>query len=394
MAIGRTFKEAFQKALRALETGRPGWAIGAAADRRPPRRRYDRDAARRAAPADARADLPGEARARARHVGRRAVRAHGDRSRGSSRRCEELLEAEREYRGARRRRRGRDAAHEAARLLRSPARRRCAARARRRCASGAGRSASGRRTRWSTPAPASSRRRRRISTAATTRRARRRAAAGKSVVILGSGPNRIGQGVEFDYCCVRAVMALREQGYETIMINSNPETVSTDFDTSDKLYFEPLTLEDVLEIVAARAADRRDRAARRPDAAQADARARGGGRDDPRHVARLDRHRGGPSPLRADRARARADAAAERHGDAASRRRSRPRSGSAIRCSCARATCSAAARCRSCYDAPSLRGLLRDRGARVRGAPGAHRPLPRGRVRGATSTRSPTASRS
>ena len=71
----------------------------------------------------------------------------------------------------------------------------------------------------------------------------------RSVVILGSGPNRIGQGVEFDYCCVRAVMALREQGYETIMINSNPETVSTDYDISDKLYFEPLTLEDVLEIV-------------------------------------------------------------------------------------------------------------------------------------------------
>lgn len=71
----------------------------------------------------------------------------------------------------------------------------------------------------------------------------------KKVVILGSGPNRIGQGVEFDYCCVRAVLALREQGYETIMVNSNPETVSTDFDISDKLYFEPLTLEDVLEIV-------------------------------------------------------------------------------------------------------------------------------------------------
>jgi carbamoyl-phosphate synthase large subunit len=71
----------------------------------------------------------------------------------------------------------------------------------------------------------------------------------RSVVILGSGPNRIGQGVEFDYCCVRAVMALRQQGFETIMINSNPETVSTDFDTSDKLYFEPLTFEDVLEIV-------------------------------------------------------------------------------------------------------------------------------------------------
>ena len=71
----------------------------------------------------------------------------------------------------------------------------------------------------------------------------------RSVVILGSGPNRIGQGVEFDYCCVRAVIALRERGFETIMINSNPETVSTDFDTSDKLYFEPLTFEDVLEIV-------------------------------------------------------------------------------------------------------------------------------------------------
>ncbi len=71
----------------------------------------------------------------------------------------------------------------------------------------------------------------------------------EKVVILGSGPNRIGQGIEFDYCCVQAVLALREAGYETIMINSNPETVSTDFDVSDKLYFEPLTLEDVLEVL-------------------------------------------------------------------------------------------------------------------------------------------------
>ncbi len=71
----------------------------------------------------------------------------------------------------------------------------------------------------------------------------------QGVVILGSGPNRIGQGVEFDYCCVRAGLALRELGYKTIMVNSNPETVSTDFDISDKLYFEPLTLEDVLEIM-------------------------------------------------------------------------------------------------------------------------------------------------
>jgi len=71
----------------------------------------------------------------------------------------------------------------------------------------------------------------------------------KKMMILGGGPNRIGQGIEFDYCCVHAVMALKELGYETIMVNSNPETVSTDYDTSDKLYFEPLTLENILDIV-------------------------------------------------------------------------------------------------------------------------------------------------
>ncbi len=71
----------------------------------------------------------------------------------------------------------------------------------------------------------------------------------KKVIILGSGPNRIGQGIEFDYCCVHAVFALRELGYETIMVNCNPETVSTDYDTADRLYFEPLTIEDVLNII-------------------------------------------------------------------------------------------------------------------------------------------------
>ncbi|MFZ6017419.1 MAG: carbamoyl-phosphate synthase large subunit [Nitrospirota bacterium] len=71
----------------------------------------------------------------------------------------------------------------------------------------------------------------------------------KKVVILGSGPNRIGQGIEFDYCCVHAVFALKELGYETIMVNCNPETVSTDYDTADRLYFEPLTIEDVLNII-------------------------------------------------------------------------------------------------------------------------------------------------
>ncbi|PYJ40173.1 MAG: carbamoyl-phosphate synthase large subunit, partial [Verrucomicrobia bacterium] len=76
----------------------------------------------------------------------------------------------------------------------------------------------------------------------------RRESGKRKIIVLGGGPNRIGQGIEFDYCCVHAAFALRELGFETIMVNSNPETVSTDYDTSDKLYFEPLTLEDVLNI--------------------------------------------------------------------------------------------------------------------------------------------------
>src|SRR5690606_11933613 len=71
----------------------------------------------------------------------------------------------------------------------------------------------------------------------------------EKIIVLGGGPNRIGQGIEFDYCCVHAAQAMREDGFETIMLNCNPETVSTDYDTSDRLYFEPLTLEDVLEII-------------------------------------------------------------------------------------------------------------------------------------------------
>ena len=70
----------------------------------------------------------------------------------------------------------------------------------------------------------------------------------KKIMVLGGGPNRIGQGIEFDYCCVHAAFTLRDEGYESIMVNCNPETVSTDYDTSDKLYFEPLTVEDVLSI--------------------------------------------------------------------------------------------------------------------------------------------------
>ncbi len=139
----------------------------------------------------------------------------------------------------------------------------------------------------------------------------------KKVVILGGGPNRIGQGIEFDYCCCHAAFALREAGYETIMVNCNPETVSTDYDTSDRLYFEPLTAEDVLEIIDDRArqrhAARRDRAVRRPDPAQARRGAGARQRSDPRHLARRHRSRRGPQPLQAPARQARPQAAAQRH---------------------------------------------------------------------------------
>ena len=84
---------------------------------------------------------------------------------------------------------------------------------------------------------------------ATSRRCESNPNARKKVVILGSGPNRIGQGIEFDYCCCHAAFALREEGLETVMINCNPETVSTDYDTADRLYFQPLTFEDVMAVI-------------------------------------------------------------------------------------------------------------------------------------------------
>ncbi len=122
---------------------------------------------------------------------------------------------------------------------------------------------------------------------ATRKSARRRPTDRRKIMILGGGPNRIGQGIEFDYCCVHAALALREDGFETIMVNCNPETVSTDYDTSDRLFFEPLTLEDVLGDHREGKAGRRDRAVRRPDAAEAGARAGSSRRADHRHHARM-----------------------------------------------------------------------------------------------------------
>jgi carbamoyl-phosphate synthase large subunit len=137
---------------------------------------------------------------------------------------------------------------------------------------------------------------------AVCRRARRRGAGlrPQKVVILGGGPNRIGQGIEFDYCCVHAAYALAEAGYESIMVNCNPETVSTDYDTSDRLYFEPLTAEDVLEILRAEQAAARCTASSSSSAARRRSSwpTRWSGRHpDPRHLARRNRPRRRPRPL-------------------------------------------------------------------------------------------------
>ena len=119
----------------------------------------------------------------------------------------------------------------------------------------------------------------------------------RKLMILGSGPNRIGQGIEFDYCCCQAAFTLREAGVECIMVNCNPETVSTDYDTSDRLYFEPLTLEDVLHIVRGGAARGRHPPVRRTDAAEARARPRARGGSDPGNDPRQHRRRRGSTPL-------------------------------------------------------------------------------------------------
>ena len=120
------------------------------------------------------------------------------------------------------------------------------------------------------------------------------------IVVLGGGPNRIGQGIEFDYCCVHAAMAMREDGYETIMINCNPETVSTDYDTSDRLYFEPLTYEDVLEIIDLEKPEWGYRAIWRADSIESGAGAGSSGGAYYRHYPGLDRSGRGSRTLSAN----------------------------------------------------------------------------------------------
>jgi carbamoyl-phosphate synthase large subunit len=247
MAIGRTFKEAFQKALRALETGRPGWAIGATpADDR----LTDDDAATlRAALRQPTPERVFQLK-RAMLAGFSVEEIHELSAVDPwfLHQLRELIEAERAYAAL--------GAVESTDLRRM---KRLGFSDRQLAALRGESEGDVRARRWALGVrPAY----KMVDTCAGEfpsatpylygsydEESEAPRSGRKSVVILGSGPNRIGQGVEFDYCCVRAALALRDQGYETIMVNSNPETVSTDFDISDKLYFEPLTLEDVLEIV-------------------------------------------------------------------------------------------------------------------------------------------------
>ena len=211
------------------------------------------------------------------------------------------------------------------------------------------------------------------------RRGRRAAARPNKprVVILGSGPNRIGQGIEFDYCCVHAAQSFRALGYEAVMVNCNPETVSTDYDTSDRLYFEPLDDEEVLAVCERE----------QPEGVVIQfggqtplklARAIEAGRlPGPRDAVRRDRPRRGPRALRRAARRARGSAVRSGGSPPVAARRPRSPTGSATRCWSGRRTCSAGGRCGSATAGTrSLQAFHKDLSGTRAG-----RPLPRERDR-------------
>ncbi len=215
-----------------------------------------------------------------------------------------------------------------------------------------------------------------------------------SVMILGSGPNRIGQGIEFDYCCVHAAMTVRESGRDAVMVNCNPETVSTDYDTSDRLYFEPLTLEDVLGIVEVE----------RPEGVIVQF----GGQTPLKLAAGLERAGVpllGTQPEAIDLAedrgrfgellgRARPQGAAVRHRALARRGAGRAPRRSASRCSCARATCSAGGRWRSSTRRPGSRTTCAGPGSAGSSTSTTPRTAGRRRARSSSTASSRTRSRS
>ena len=243
MAIGRTFQESFQKALRGLEVGVDG--LNEKTTR--PRESSQKNSASRARTAS------GTSATRSRQ-GFTLEEVHelthdrpvvpgadqGDRRHRAVAATTQTLEALDKHAAV---------PAQAEGLLRPPPGQPAARPRQGACASAATRWASARSTSGSTPAPPNSRPTPPTCTRPTRKSAKSNPTDKKKIMVLGGGPNRIGQGIEFDYCCVHAALAMREDGYETIMVNCNPETVSTDYDTSDRLYFESLTLEDVLEIV-------------------------------------------------------------------------------------------------------------------------------------------------
>ena len=398
MAIGRTFAESLQKALRSLETGRLGLNCDPAEHELDAL--ADDELVRAAAVPDPRAPLPGRGRAAPVRVGRAPARGH--RHRPVVPRPDPA-----DRRGARPPRASVGlAAHDAAPTGGTPSASASPTRSSR--TSGTSTEADGARARGSRPACASptrpstrarpsSPRTRRTTTAPTRTRTRSRRSTKPAVVILGSGPNRIGQGVEFDYCCVHAAFALRDAGFETVMVNCNPETVSTDYDTSDRLFFEPLTEEDVLNVCE-----------RLQDATRASSRGvivalggqtplklahvlEAGRHPDARHEPGVDRRGRGPRAVQRAVRPARHPAARRRHRRPTSTTRSRSRTTSATRCSCARRTCSAAARCRSSTTTPTCAarwpssrdtGSLGREGGLSAERPALDRPVPRGRDRG------------
>ena len=165
----------------------------------------------------------------------------------------------------------------------------------------------------------------------TTPRTKWASATRRKIMVLGGGPNRIGQGIEFDYCCVHAAFALRDEGIESIMVNCNPETVSTDYDTSDKLYFEPLTVEDVLSIYEKEKPEGVIVQFGGQTPLNIAGRTGGGRRQNHRHIAGDHRSGRGPRPLPQDDGQTRHSHAGLRHGQQPGRRRWRSPGGSAIR---------------------------------------------------------------
>ena len=301
MAIGRTFSESFAKAMRSRELDAPPRAAG-----RRPTSCSSGSRRRRATASTCSRGLPARRSSSSRSSWSRTNR---DRPLVPAASCGRSAERGRRHRGAR------------------------------------ARTYPGR----STPAPPSSRPRRPTTTRPTSAGPSADAAATApsadgevrrgdraSVVILGSGPNRIGQGIEFDYCCVHAAMTVRESGRDAVMVNCNPETVSTDYDTSDRLYFEPLTAEDVLEVIEVEQPEgvivqfggQTPLRLAQPPA--------GRGRDAARDARRRDRPGRGPRPLRRpaaparDRPPALRDRARGRGGGADRRGRRLPAAGAPL----------------------------------------------------------------